>query len=185
PQDLQVDKTFGQPGRFSIPGDFVVNPDATQEQLAASLGKIFSKIAGTPIRLVFRNVERPVIVFSGKWQQKRIAGVTPIPGRNPDAIEIYGLALNSNRSYSEGGDGPFSDFAGWLGEYIDKTVVFEATNLPRNPSWNENEQGDGTQESGKHAHDLDLVCRHICEQTGLTWSPGTRTVRTLFIEHGN
>ena len=157
-RDPDVQKTV-------IPGDFVFNPDADPQQLKIPLAKLISQATGYPVTLTFRQVERPVIVFKGKWQ--------PSSGKADQKIVVYGETSNGiskdvTRGYVE-------LLALEIGEFIGKSVSIEGTNLPRELHWQINY-------SGKGIPDSTLVCQHIQQQTGLTWTVQTRMVRRLFIE---
>src|SRR5580658_547451 len=49
-----------------IKGDIVFNPAASPDQILAGDEKLIRDATGFPIKLSFRNVPRPVIVFTGK-----------------------------------------------------------------------------------------------------------------------
>jgi len=161
-----------------------VNGEATRDQLVESLQTIFANSTRAAPRMTIRNVPRSVIVFHGNWQFKPLAGFALPPGPNLDQIQIYGLTPSPHGQKVIGGDAPMEDFAGSIGEGIKKTIVFDASNLPIHLFWIENGQGDGSEQSIKHAHDPNLICQHIAEQTGLTWTIETRLVPTLVIETG-
>jgi len=158
--DPDVEKTV-------IPGDFVFNPNADPEQLEIPLAKLISQATGYPVTLTFRQVERPVIVFRGRWR--------PSTGKADQNIEVYGETSNGNSK--EVRAGPVDLLADEIGEFIGKSVSIEATNLPQQLHWRINYIGNGVP-------DATFVCQHIQQQTGLTWTVQTRLVERLFIERG-
>ena len=166
-----------------LPGDFIVDGKATAEQFRIALAKLLSEAAGTQVTLIFRQVDRPMIAFKGKWQ------INPLPGappkrkfRNMQSIEIYGKSLNKEMNLGGGGSGDEKGLAGWLGRWIGKAVVFDAPSVTSRLSWHQNDAYDVSEQDRKLAHDATLVCNHIAEQTGLTWDEETRPVTRLFVE---
>jgi RNA polymerase sigma factor (sigma-70 family) len=149
-----------------IPGDFVFKPGGNPEQLSTPLANLISQATGYPVTLTFRRVERPVIVFKGKWR--------PSTGKADQKIEVYAEKLNGDSYYVHGGY--VDTLAFEIGDFIGKSVTIEATNLPRKLNWHINYSDDGILPDSK------LVCQHIQEQTGLTWTVETRLVKRLFIE---
>jgi RNA polymerase sigma factor (sigma-70 family) len=158
-------------------GDYVVRSDATKEQYAAALEKIVSEEIGSKVTFTFRDVERTVVVLRGKWN------FTPaVPTDTRHRLEIYGRDLNTDMRMGGGGGGDTAELAGWVSRWMNQQVLIEGTDLPENVSWHLNNSGDGSRESQAKATDPDLVIKHLEEQTGLTASRETRTVRRLFIE---
>ncbi len=158
----------------TMPGDFSCDPRATPQQQTAALQKLFSQAVGYPLTLTFRQVDRPVVVFSGIWRS--------VLGSQRHPVQIYGLSLGGHPKT----DRSFTQYPGdWdddLGDWINEQVIFEAHRLPRSINFHTNPLGDGSPTSKADAHDLKLVCDHIAQQTGLTWTQQTRTVRRLYIE---
>jgi RNA polymerase sigma factor (sigma-70 family) len=159
PQDVE-----GDAKNMRIAGDFVYDTRASTEQLTDALAKIASSAIGHPVTLTFRQVERPVIVFRGKWR--------PSTGK----IQVYAAKLDGGQ-YNNG-PGRASTMAGAIGELIGESVFIEATNVPDLVDWHINQ--DDVQ-----AADSTLVCQHIQEQTGLKWRTETRLVKRLFVEGQN
>jgi hypothetical protein len=146
-------------------GDVVADPDAGQQQLLGSLAKLISEEHGFPVKLSFRNVARPVIVFSGSWDayQSKLAS-------QPDLqIELKRVG---------DGQGNVNDFALQLSDGLERTVVFDALRPPAHFSWS----ATRNRLDLKDAQNPKLTFDDIADQTGLTWSEQTRTVRTLFVE---
>lgn len=178
PQELEGDARLAG---TAIKGDFVINGDANTEQLRAGLEAIITEGAGTPVTLTFRDVERPVIVFKGKWLTTNL---NPNPSHTTrQTIELYGAKMGPSR-FGGAGSGSVVEFAKWAGKWINNPMIIEASGAPQGLSWHDNDSEDGSPESQKQAHDLTLVCNHIHDQTGLSWTQETRRVRQLFIERG-
>jgi hypothetical protein len=168
-QDIEGDKSLAPGG---IKGDILVNPEANPDQILAADEKLIRSATSVPIKLTFRQVQRPVIVFSGKWSPALIDG----------KVQIFGLTKDTNYRTETGGYGAPNRFAARLSEWLGENVAIEATDLPDSINWLVSSTGDGTPDSLNDIHDRDLICKHITEQTGLTWTEETRTVRRLFME---
>jgi len=174
PQNLEGDARLAS---MNITGDFVINGDATKEQLRAGLEAIIGKAAGGPVTLTTREVLRPVIVFKGNWLA---ANPDRSPNdRRPYTVELYGSKLDPGEG-GGGGSGTIDEFAKNAGSWIKKLVIIEASGAPRSISWHYN--GDyASDQAQKQAHDPALVCKHIQEQTGLSYTEEMREVNQWFI----
>jgi RNA polymerase sigma factor (sigma-70 family) len=175
PQNLEGDTRLAT---MNIKGDFVIKGDATKEQLRAGLETILGKAAGGPLTLTTRAVQRPVIVFKGKWLAANF-NVNPFD-RRPNTIELYGSKLDPAEG-GGGGSGTIDEFAKNAGAWIKKLVIIEASGAPASLGWHYNNDYQ-SDEGRKHAHDPALVCKHIQEQTGLSYTEEMREVDQLFIE---
>jgi RNA polymerase sigma factor (sigma-70 family) len=161
-QDIEGDV---DPVNTTVPGDFVFDTRASAEQLSRAFAKIISDATGYTVTLTFRWVKRPVIVFRGKWR--------PSTGK----IQAYGDKLDK-KMVGNNGPGPVAVLADEIGTLLGKSVNIEATDVPGVPAlvdWHIND-------AGAQPPDSNLVCQHIQEQTGLTWTVETRLVKRLFIE---
>jgi hypothetical protein len=168
PQNLQGDTSLAAQ---RIKGDFVIKGDADKEQLRLGLAGIISNAVGYSVDLSYHDDLRSVIVFRGQWTGKNTSRQT---------IEIYGTKLLPD-GHGGGGSGQIDEFANWVGEWIGKPVISEATGAP-SFRWHLNDDGNWTKEEQKQAHDPALVCQHIKEQTGLTWTEETRQITQLYID---
>jgi hypothetical protein len=146
-------------------GDVVADPEAGQEQLLASFAKLLSEEHGFPVKLSFRNVARPVVVFGGNWDAYQLKLAS-----QPD------LQIELKRVGS--GQGNVNDFALHLSDGLEKTVVFEALRPPAHLLWS----AIRNRLDLPDAQDPRITFDDIANQTGLTWSEQTRMVRTLFVE---
>jgi hypothetical protein len=141
--------------------------------LRVALQKVIGDAAGVPITLNFTEVQRQVIVFRGKWQWA---------DPTHQEIQMYGAMLDTDPQNRRLGFSLAQRFPKVIGTWINRVVLFEASGVPRRIKWFENYTGDGSPESLKQARDPELVCKHIQEQTGLSWTEETRMVRQLFVE---
>jgi len=90
---------------------------------------------------------------------------------------VYGDKLDK-KMVGNNGPGPVAVLADEIGTLLGKSVNIEATDVPGVPAlvdWHIND-------AGAQPPDSNLVCQHIQEQTGLTWTVETRLVKRLFIE---
>ena len=171
-QDIEGDKSLAPGG---IKGDILVNPEGNPDQILAADEKLIRTATSVPIKLTFRQVQRPVIVFHGTWTPAYIDG----------KVQIFGLTKDTNYRTEAGGFGTPKRFAQRLSEWLGESVAVEASDLPESINWLVSSTGDGSPDSLNDIHDRDLICKHVAEQTGLTWTEETRSVRRLFMEKGN
>jgi hypothetical protein len=174
PQNLAGDTALAT---LQIKGDIIINRDADPDQVRSALAQTFSEALGFSIVLAPEDVAEKVIVFKGMWQAKSKSKYPQ------DSIELYGVKREDKRT-GGGGSGELADFASWVGMWIKKPVIIEASGLPPFMSWHLNDSSQWTQQERQEAHDPALVCQHIGEQTGMTWSEETRTVSKLYIGNG-
>jgi hypothetical protein len=160
-------------------GDFVVDRRATTEQYRAGIEKIVSAELGRNAVLVFRDVDRSVVVFRGKWSHSPAE-----PGAKPSdgipTLDLYGR----NLSPLPGRDAPgtLDDIAVATSGYIGQQVLFDCHGAPEQVRVRSSDPTPGNPLAGLPAADVDLVLRHIEEQTGLKATREDRKVRRLFIE---
>ena len=151
-----------------ISGDFLVREESKKADVIAALERILWLECELKIKLSLREVERDVIVARGKFTFK-----PRIEGRND--IDLYGSELGPEGG--GGGTGNFAEFLEWTGRFIDpaKRIVNEVETAPA---------GDVSWRLHGADHESKIVLKHLEEQTGLTFTPGTRKVRVLFVEPG-
>jgi RNA polymerase sigma factor (sigma-70 family) len=171
-------------GLTVIKGDFVVKADASEEQKCVALGKVIGDALGSPVSFTFRDVVRPVIVFRGNWKARNPDGTLWDANRGDQDIQLYGENLDRGPLHRGGDGGTIDEFGNALAFWISEPVVIQASGTPAKLSWDENSFGDGSPENRYRAVDVNLVCTHVAQQTGLSWTQETRRTRTLFIERG-
>jgi RNA polymerase sigma factor (sigma-70 family) len=171
-QDLEGDTPLDG---VNIEGDMIVDAKASDEQVRVALENLIGKTTGVPVTLTYRQVQRPVIVFRGKWQATNLDGTPSNNKQTEQTIKIQGEA--TDRGSGDFGWAPMDHFAGTLGSFMNKTVVIEASGTPKVVSWEFHYSCDGSEESRRR------VCDLFAKQTGLTWTEETRMVRRLFIDH--
>jgi hypothetical protein len=168
----------------AIKGDFVVNADASEEQKRIALGKVIGEAVGGTVTFTFRDVVRPVIVFRGNWKARNPDGTLWDANRGDQDIQLYGENLDRGPLHSGESSGTIDEFCNALAFWISEPAVIQASGTPAKLSWDENSFGDGSPENRYRAVDVNLVCTHVAEQTGLSWTQEMRRTRTLFIERG-
>jgi RNA polymerase sigma factor (sigma-70 family) len=159
--DLRTQDIEGDSRRTIIPGDILYRQAASPEQLRAALEELAFQATNQHITFNFREVERAVIVFQGKW--------------NPSIQKIQVYAKDLDTIQYDYGPRPTRALAPEIGQFIGESVFIEGQGVPDHINWNIN-YGEA------QPADAALVCDHIHDQTGLIWISQTRTVRRLFIE---
>jgi hypothetical protein len=165
-----------------IGGDFVIAKDSTPEQKRSRLEEILSMSAGRPVKLTLAEVDRPVILFSGKWTARGVDG-NPV-GDKTQWVHVFGTEFGDTGG--GGGRGDVGIFAKSLGERLARHIVFEATDAPSEVIWCVH-RGPHLRKKGEPLplqlfHIWDVVCNHITDQTGLAWTHAVRRVPRLLIE---
>ncbi|HEV3342947.1 MAG TPA: hypothetical protein VG125_21415 [Pirellulales bacterium] len=171
PQEVEGDQ---QTLDTQISGDFVLRSGESREHIVESLEAILRDEPKLPVRLRFRDVKRQVYVLRGEYK------FTPLPDY-PDSIQIYGDKLAAN-SGAGGGGGDFTDFTRWVGMWIERPVLGEVKNGPKNLSWRYHMAPAFTPEQRAAAKEPRAVLRNLAGQTGLTFEEETREIRLLFVE---
>jgi hypothetical protein len=173
PQEIVGDESLQE---MNIPGDFVVNVDASKEAIVGRMQEILNKELMANVVLEFRDVEREVYVARGKFLH------TPIAERGK-RVEIYGERLNKNPSFGGGGAGDLNELLNWVGMWIEQPVVDDVATPPKQRiSWHYNLDSPYTDEEQRKAKDPALVLKHLTEQTGLTFTKEKRKIRLLALE---
>ena len=180
-QELEGDASLT---KMEIKGDLVVSKMPDAERYHAILEKIIGIVAGTRVKLTIREVERPVIVFKGKWKAKTVDGAALPAGHARQCIELYGARF-TDPPIGSTYNGDVDKLAKSIGQWIDKTVVIQASDAPQELSWLFRHPQHCTEEVARAARDPELVCTRLQEQTGLERTEETCKVRRLFIEREN
>jgi hypothetical protein len=126
------------------------------------------------VKLSLRDVERKVIVATGKFQLAA--------GTDPFHIQIYGKTLITDGT-GGGGGGDVDEFLKWVGMFIHSRVINKAASPSKNAlAWHYNERSPSTEQKRAEDHDPASVLKHLTEQTGLTFKEESRSVPVLFVE---
>jgi hypothetical protein len=173
-----------------LPGDWIVRPTASREEILTELERILNRELSMGVRLRLAEVERDVYVACGKYKFKPLPGQpavdeTQLTDRvsRTDPIQIFGAELAPD-SGAGGGMGNFQEFCDWLGEWVAAPIVIEVDQPPRGElSWRLHERSPFTDAERARAHDPKLVLPNISKQTGLEFTRERRPVKVLFVEH--
>ena len=178
PRDL-VERIFGYNGydieadrsiiAKQIVGDIVFDADASRERLLEDLANIIQQERGKLVIIKEVEVDFPTVVLKGKWHY------TPLPeGQSPqqkdaEVVEVYGEALDAPRGMQSAiFDGDADWFSKQVANVLQQVIAIEPTDPPGKIHYHFDYWGDGSPQQQKAARDMDLVLRHICDQTGLT-----------------
>jgi RNA polymerase sigma factor (sigma-70 family) len=189
PQEMEGDE--GLIG-MNLPGDFVFQHDATQEQRRAAIEEMMGRDFHTPASLTYRDVERNVYVLRGRWTgpsldavsaagKPMVSFVVPLPAQAKDANAVPPRAKSRRRgtameiSFARG-------FTGWLGRYLSEQVVLEADGVPRQILWDYSDDGTDLPQAWQQGVERLAVLKRFQEQTGLSATEEKRTVPRLFVE---
>ena len=171
-----------------VEGDWVVRMDTPKDQLIAELQRILQTELSMPIRIEWREIERPVYIARGTYnftplengpmQRKWNRGDKVVM---VDPIEIFAKELNSNGG--GGGSGEFSEFLESLGQCVESPMISEAI-VPEDKyiSWHLNRRSPSTDQTRSEDHDPSLLLPNITAQTGLNFTREQRRVKPLFVE---
>jgi hypothetical protein len=155
--------------KTDLAGDWVFREGVPDERMVRSLEPILQRALRMRIKLAFRQVERDVAVARGRYHH------SPLPQRPENLIEIYGKELVDDKR--GGGTGSFPMFLKWVSADIDRPIVNEVKDPPKEQiSWYDNmptPYPDG---------DKALVLYHLQQQTGLSFTREKRPIRVLYVE---
>ena len=171
-----------------VEGDWVVRMETPKDQLIAELQSILQTELSMPIRIEWREIERPVYIARGTYNfmplengpmQRKLNRADKVVIVDP--IEIFAKELNSNGG--GGGSGEFGEFLEALGQCVESPIISEAV-VPEEKyiSWHLNRRSPSTDQTRSEDHDPSLLLPNITAQTGLTFTLEQRRVKTLFVE---
>ncbi|HVU86463.1 MAG TPA: hypothetical protein VHD36_04035 [Pirellulales bacterium] len=171
--------------RQRITGDWIVRVGTRDFRLVKQLEEILRHDLSLPIRLEFREVERPAFVVTGEYKfhplDEKQARLLADYNLRPNTINIFGKSPVPN-SGAGGGSGHFSEMLEWLGEWIQMPVVSDLENPPTNDfTWYLHARRPMTKQTRAEDHDPQLVMANFVAQTGLKVSEEVRPVRVLFV----
>ncbi|WP_010588075.1 hypothetical protein [Schlesneria paludicola] len=170
-----------------IPGDWVIRPEASEEQVLKELEAILQRQLELPVRLAFAKRVRTVYVARGKYQFTAVdledaeTDQKTQKKSKSDRIEIYGEKLGPT-DLGGGGAGDLKELLGWVGRWIEVPLIDEVEERPsEDVVWHLNDMQD------KRGNPLDnrnpeLVLKNLTAQTGLTFKKEYRAIRRLIVE---
>lgn len=158
--------------RTRIPGDIIFRSGLDAVKAVELLQTILQNQVHLPIKMEWRDVERTTMVVQGSYNYLPLPGITSTPGI--DKIMIYGTDRNMKGVPLNLGrlDNAFK----WLADRVSMTIVNEVKDIPQNKIEFELYNTFQTREQ------IDLMFKHLSDQTGLTFTEETRPTRILFVE---
>ncbi len=172
--------------RQQISGDWIVRVGTKDFRLVKQLEEILRRDCSLPIRLEFREVERPAYVLTGQYKFKPLeekwTRLLPDYKSRKNTINIFGEAPVPN-SGAGGGGGDFTKMLDWLGAWIEMPVISDLKEPPSNDfTWYLHARSPATKVTLAEDHDPKLVMANFAAQTGLTVTEEVRPVRILFVK---
>jgi hypothetical protein len=164
---------------LEVPGDWVVRENASTEALLGALEGILRDELHQPVRFERREVERDVIVVSGRYQYR------PLPG-TPDKPWIY-LCVEDvpDPHMGGGGSGTLAKMWTWLGNRTGRRIVDESQSpADLEVHWEDRlarHVSQLTQNTDEGAAKLERILANLCRQTSLEFHHERRPVPVWFV----
>jgi hypothetical protein len=156
-----------------IPGEFIARAGADPLKAIPKLEDILRKELNFEVWLVFKDVERDVVVVSGKYNSK------PRDGRKDHDVDLFAVEPKENGVL--GTRGTFNDFINAIADYIQMRLVNEVKEAPdAKIRWYDHRDGHLSVKEDKNRA-LEGVLKNLSTQTGLTFKTEKRKVRVLFV----
>jgi RNA polymerase sigma factor (sigma-70 family) len=137
-----------------VPGDWVVRPGATTEELMAGLEKILQQRAGWNVKFEKQQVERDLYIARGAYVPDE---KVPLDKR---LIELY---LDQKKRHVSTHAGNISDFLISVGELMNHEIIDETTTSKTSIFWR---NYIGPMVTGRYK---DVLLDHITEQTNINF----------------
>jgi hypothetical protein len=163
----------GPPDLLSAPieGDWIVRDGAGPEAVLPRMEELLRKECRLPVRLRLEQVEREVIVATGKYRL--------VPAKEAKSIRVYGRVLTDQPG--GGGSGDFTEFLQAMGTRIHRRIVNEVAEPPKDTiQWRYNAPTPKIE--GWDDRDETSTFAHLSEQTGLAFAKAKRKVPVVFVE---
>lgn len=156
-----------------VPGDFAYRLGSPSEQSLLAISMLIHKAWDMELKLEFRNVERDVIVATGKWDSVSFNPADP-------TIHLYGDEITPGGF--GGGSGEFRDFHKSLEYWINLPVVDELDSHPADRiGWSYHVTEPYGAEQQKLAHDPLRVTTNLSLQTGIKFKKERRVIPVLHV----
>jgi hypothetical protein len=151
-----------------LPGDWVLRPGATTEELMADLSKILRQRTGWDVTFDKQRVERELFIARGTYSTDNI----PLEKR---MLELY---LDQKKNHVSHNGGTLNEFLIFVGELMNHEIVDETTTPKSGIYW---KTFIGANISDKYA---DRLLDNISDQIPITFSR-ERRLTTLWTTHIN
>lgn len=165
-----------------ISADFVIRDGATQDQIISDLQRILNDELKLRVTLRFEEVERPVLIASGKFDGKPAGPSMQFQAKPRATYLLYGKMQDERPSHQMG---KYDDFWKAISLRVGQRIVDESENAPRDylqwllsydhpetTVWN-------TIPPRQFSANANVVLTRLSEQTGLTFEKGQRRIRVL------
>lgn len=164
----------------AVPGDLVYRPEATRDDKVDELERALRSQLNWDVRLDLRRAERDVLVADGVYEYR---GLADYAEWHFNTIEMYGS--RKGKTYG-GSTGDIAEFLRELGDFIGTPVVVgKISQAPERVQWSYGWRPRGYKHQWAFplpANEIQLVLRHVTEQTGLTFHTEQRQIQVLFVE---
>jgi hypothetical protein len=176
PRELEGDDRLRN---LRLNGDFAIDRQGSVEQFRAGIEKIASQDLGKKVTLTFRDVERPVVVFRGRWRQPP-AGAGGKTGDEIPTLDLY-VAKPSPAPDREA-TATLAEAATAVSDYVGETALFDCQDGPEQIRVRPSDPFPDDPRKPITAAGVEQVLRHVEQQTGLNATHEKRKVRRLFVE---
>jgi hypothetical protein len=179
PYEMQGDWQLLQTG---VSGDWVIRDGVAPKKLLHGLQTALRLECQLPVRFRLVQKDCQVIVATGQYTFQ------PLPGNADytdeaflpwDRIDVY---EKDRSTVTEEGGGTLDDVFDIVARFINRPVVNEVSQLPQNSvcwRWSARRYHEARKRGDV---DEPAILKHVSEQTGLTFTETTRTVRVLLVQ---
>jgi hypothetical protein len=163
-----------------LPGDFVVDANASREQIVAALNPILQKVQPQPVSVKLQDTEEEVFVARGTYQLSDTAqqrGLVLIEGT------LIGTANSAEDALENKDQAPrarFDDFLASLAKAVGSPIVSEVESPPSGRIPFHTLLGNSLRAGADF--DPQPVLDAVTQQTGLTFTKERRRIQTLLVE---
>ena len=167
---------------LDLTGDWVVRPDASEAEKLVALGRIASEAHDRLLRFESRDVERDVIVATGRFNFSPLDGAA-----DKSSVHLFVGQPNPDGG-GGGGSGDFTKFLETLGTRVGVTVI-DQTQVPpptERISWRHEASAYLTRETPGPAKDAKLteLLGTVSKQTGVEFERARRKVPVWVVSEG-
>ncbi len=165
-----------------VAGDWIVREDTSVDERLAALEAIFAEQFGRDIRFVHETVERDVLVATGRFAFKPLAGT-----RNDGVVHIYAQSRDPDeqQGWQGGGSGTVDEFIRWMGGRIGRHIINQTTASEGDQlEWeNHRDSRDIARNPGVPGR-LKMLLHHLTRQTSLEFRPDRRQQKVWMVVEG-
>lgn len=163
-----------------VPGDWTVRDVATTARRMAALQDVLRDELKLPVRFTQREVEREVIVASGRYE------FLPLPGVRDREHIILAVEEAPDTSMGGTGSGSLGDLLRWLGGRLNRHVIDETDGAKgQKLRWRDHLVShtlDFANRTEAGQQKLDRLLFNLNQQTALRFTVEPRNVKVWFVE---